>query len=108
MATWVAEPFSKWGGRNSRQKNYRKIFWFELATVTSQALKYGVITYTPYEGLNIIILDKLHLKKCIGEPPEIQIGCYRGNPGQQRHSGYEISICFHFDWHYRCSVTLVT
>jgi len=28
-------------------KNYRKFLWFELATVTSQALKYYVITYTP-------------------------------------------------------------
>jgi len=26
--------------------------------VTSQALKYDVITYTPYEGLNYTILDK--------------------------------------------------
>jgi len=25
--------------------------------------------------------------KRIGEPPEIQIGCYRGDPGHQRHSG---------------------
>jgi len=29
-----------------------------LATVTSQALKYDVITYTPYGGLNYTILDK--------------------------------------------------
>jgi len=28
-------------------KNYRKFLWFDLATVTSQALKYYVITYTP-------------------------------------------------------------
>jgi len=27
--------------------------------VTSQALKYDVITYTPYEGLNYTILDKI-------------------------------------------------
>jgi len=27
------------------------------------------------------------LRKRISEPPEIQIGCYRGDPGQQRHSG---------------------
>jgi len=47
--------FSKWGGTSSRQKNYRKILWFELAIVTSQALKYGVIVCTPSEGL--IILD---------------------------------------------------
>jgi len=26
--------------------------WFVLATVTSQALKYYLIAYTPYEGLN--------------------------------------------------------
>jgi len=32
--------------------------WFELATVTSQALKYDVITYTPHERLNYTILDK--------------------------------------------------
>jgi len=29
-----------------------------LATVTSQGLKYDVIAYTPYEGLNYTILDK--------------------------------------------------
>jgi len=51
--------FFKVGGTSSRQKNYRKILWFELATVTSQALKYGVITCTPYEGLNYIILEKI-------------------------------------------------
>ena len=63
--------------------------WFELATVMSQALKYDVIIYAPYEGLNYtIILDKItSLWKRISEPPEIQIGCYRGDPGQQRHSG---------------------
>jgi len=57
---WVAEPFSKWGGTTSaRQKNYRKFLLFELATVTSQALNYDVITYTPYEGLNYTILEKI-------------------------------------------------
>jgi len=62
--------------------------WFELATVRSQALEYDVITYTPYEGLNCTILDKTTpLWKRIGEPPEIQIGCHRGGPGYQRHSG---------------------
>ena len=59
----------------------------ELVTVTSQALKYDVITYTPYEGLNYTILYKITpLWKRIGEPPEIQIGCYRGDPDQQRHT----------------------
>jgi len=55
----VAEPFSKWGDTNARQKNYRKFLWFELATVTSQGLKYDVITYALYEGINCIILDKI-------------------------------------------------
>jgi len=57
---WLAEHFSKWGGHKSaRQKNYKKFLWFELATVTSQAWKYDVITYTPDEGLNYTILDKI-------------------------------------------------
>ena len=43
--------FFKVGGTSARQKNYGKFFWCELATVTSQALKYDVITYAPYEGL---------------------------------------------------------
>jgi len=89
----VAEPFSKWGDTSSRQKNYRQLLWFELATVTSQAWKYGVITCTSHEGLNYIILDKITpLSKRIGEPPEIQIGCYRDDPGQQRHSGSSCSF----------------
>jgi len=54
----VAEPFQKWGGTSARQKT-RKFLWFELANVTSQALRYDVIAYTPYEGLNYTILDKI-------------------------------------------------
>ena len=89
---WVTEPFSKWAGTNAHQKNYRKFLRFELATVTSQALKYDVITYTPYESLTYTILDKITpLLKRIGEPPEIQISCHRGDPSLgliiQRHSG---------------------
>jgi len=62
--------------------------WFELAIVTSQALKYDVITYAPYDGLNSTITNKITpLWKRIGEPTEIQIGCYGGEAGQQRHSG---------------------
>ena len=65
-------------------KNYRKFWWFELATVTSQALKYDVIIYTPFVGLNYTILDKIKpLLNRIGEPPEIKIGCYKG---QQHHT----------------------
>jgi len=60
-----------------------------LATVTSHALKYDVITYSPHEGLNYTISDKTTpLWKRIGELPEIQKGCYRGEPGHQRHSSY--------------------
>jgi len=52
--------FFKVGGHKSaRQKNYKKFLWFELASVTSQALKYDVITYTLYEGLYYTILDKI-------------------------------------------------
>jgi len=46
-------------GTSARQKIYRKFLWFELATVTSQALKYDVITDASYEGLNYAILDKI-------------------------------------------------
>jgi len=57
---WVAEPFSNWGSTTARQKNYRRFLWFELATVTSHALKYYVAIYhTPYEGLNPTNLDKI-------------------------------------------------
>jgi len=40
--------FFKVGGHKCMLKNYRKFMWFELATVTSQALQYDVINYTPY------------------------------------------------------------
>jgi len=59
--------FFKVGGTSARQKNDRKFLWFELATVTSQALKYDVIAYTvcntPYEGQNYTILDKNYTTK---------------------------------------------
>jgi len=51
--------FFKVGRHKCTWKKYRKFLWFELSTVTSQALKYDVITYTPYEGLNYTILDKI-------------------------------------------------
>jgi len=50
--------FFKRGGHKCTLKNYRKFLWFQLATVTSQALKFDVIAYTPYEVLNYTILDK--------------------------------------------------
>jgi len=49
--------FFKVGGTSARQKNYKKCLWLELAIVTSQALEYDVLTYTPYDGLNYTILD---------------------------------------------------
>ena len=49
---------SQSGGTSARYKNYTKFLWFELATaVTSQVLKYGVITYTPYAGRNYVVLE---------------------------------------------------
>jgi len=57
LPAWVAEPFSKWGAQ-VQVKKLVAILWFEWATVTSQSLKYDVITYTPYEGLKYTILDK--------------------------------------------------
>jgi len=55
---WVAEHFSKWGAQ-VHVKKIRKCLCFLLATVTSQALKYDFITYTPYDGPNYTILDKI-------------------------------------------------
>jgi len=53
----------------------------------------GCITYTPYEGLNYIVLDKVTpLWKCIGKAPEIQIGCDMGDPGQQRRTGSSCAL----------------
>jgi len=80
--------FQSGGEQVHVKKKLQQILCFELATVTSQTLKYDVIAYAPYECLNYTILDKTRpLWKRIGEPPEIQIGCYRGDPGHQRHSG---------------------
>jgi len=59
LSAWVAEPFSKWGGTSARHKNYIKFIWFESVIVTSQALKYDVITYAPYEGFNSTNTDKI-------------------------------------------------
>ena len=67
--------------------------------MTPQAVKYDAITYTPYEGLNYTIFDKITpLWKRIGEPPEIQIGCYRGDPGQHRHTGSLRSILTEYQY----------
>jgi len=55
----MAEPFSKWGGAEVHIKTTRENLWFELATVTSQALKYDVFTCTPFVGPNYNILEKI-------------------------------------------------
>jgi len=41
---WVSELFSNWG-EQVHVKKTRKFLWFELATVTLQALKYDVINF---------------------------------------------------------------
>jgi len=38
--------FKVWGGTSARRKNDGKFLWFELATVTSQALKRDVINFS--------------------------------------------------------------
>jgi len=35
--------FSNWGGTSASQKNYIKVLWFALATVTSETLKDDVV-----------------------------------------------------------------
>jgi len=50
--------FKVGGGTSARWKEIIANFVFELASVTSQTLKYDVITYTPYQGLNYTISDK--------------------------------------------------
>ena len=41
---WLAKLFSKLGGTSVHQET-RKFLWFELATVSSQALKYDIINF---------------------------------------------------------------
>jgi len=41
---WVAELFSKLGAQVHVKKT-RKFLWFEMTTVTSQALKFDVINF---------------------------------------------------------------
>jgi len=63
------------------------VAWIGNCDVTSIGMWRHYVC-TPYEDLNYTILDNItQLWKHIGEPREIQIGCYRGDPGQQRRSG---------------------
>jgi len=87
--TWVAEPFSKWG---STSAGWRTIEHFCGLHWQLWRHKHWSIASLPIQrmnkGLNYTILDKTTpLWKRIGEPREIQTGCYRGDPGHQRHSG---------------------
>jgi len=50
---WVAEPFSKCGHKWS-SKIYRKFLWFELATMTPQALKYDGINFCQHVLCNVL------------------------------------------------------
>ena len=81
IRSWVAEPFLKWGGHKCTSKNCRKFLWFELA-VTSQVLKYCL--YTTWRS-KIHYFRQNYYEKRMGKT-EIQIGWYRGDPRQQRHS----------------------
>jgi len=74
--------FKVGGGTSARQKtlgNFCGLNW-------QWRHKYWNIAYTPREGLKYTILDKIITKKRMGKT-EIQIGWYRGDPRQQRHSG---------------------
>jgi len=51
--------FQSWGAQVHIKITIENFSCFELATVTSQTLKYDAITYTPYEVLNYTILDKI-------------------------------------------------
>jgi len=58
MATWQ-NLFQCGGAQVHVRKTIEK--FFALATMTSQALKYDVIIYTPYEGLNYPILRQNYI-----------------------------------------------
>ena len=64
------------------------MLWIGNCDVTSIEIWRHCLYTIYYEGLNYTIWDKITPPwKFIGETPEIQIGCYRGDSGQQRHSG---------------------
>jgi len=115
--TCVEEPCLKWGAQVDVKKKLYQILWFELATVTSQALNYDVITYTLYEGLNYTT-ETYPWTTCNSNR------LLQGRPRSSASFGLiirfiltdwikpfdacvtEISICFHSGWHYRWPVTL--
>jgi len=131
----MAEPFSMWGGTSACQKNYRKIFcignydvtsieiWRHyLYTIWRSKLPYFETKLHHYEYLSV-----KHLKFKWAVTGATQVNCVtRANDTifmvipQAHHTNYtdgikpfeacvaEISVCFHSDWHYCCSVTLLT
>jgi len=80
-------------GHKCTWKKYRKFLWFELATVTSQELKYDVIVYAPYrffKGVSGTQFGFLELKIGSLESTKIIIG-FTGSEkigSLQVHTGY--------------------
>jgi len=86
----------KVGGTNARQKTIENFFvvWIGKCDVTSIEIWRHYLCTIWKSKLQYTILSKITpLWKRIDEPPEIQIGCWRGDPGQQRHwsSSYDKS-----------------
>ena len=82
LLSWVAEPFSQWEGTNARQKNYRRfVVWIGNCDVTGIEI-WGYYPYTIWRSKLYYFRQSKPLWKRIGEPPEIQTGCYNGDPGR--------------------------
>jgi len=70
-------------------KTMQKLLWFELALWRN---KQWNMTSLPIHHMKVqiqynILNNIKPLLKRIGEPPQIQIGCCKGDTGKQRHSG---------------------
>ena len=76
--------FFKVGGTSARHKNYVKFMWFELAIVTSQALKYNVLTYAPYEGLSTVCAH------CTSNKNQHALMLFNGN--RFRHTASSVQV----------------
>ena len=112
------------GGAQVHIKKLRKmcVVWIGNCDVTSIEILRRCL-YNIWRSKLHYFRQLTPLWKRIGEPPEIQIGCYGGtqvNSVTRAHRTIYsdwikpfdacvtgISICFHSGWHYCCSVTLV-
>jgi len=76
------------GGAQVHIKKLRKmcVVWIGNCDVTSIEILRRCL-YNIWRSKLHYFRQLTPLWKRISEPPEIQIGCYRGDPGQQRHSG---------------------